>query len=324
MHLVELIQSYFPEHINHSSKENEILIKCPFCEGHTATIERITLGINTQTEIGHCHRCDWRAGGRNLYWALADEVNVKDDYETDNDLADTSSRMADKKTFKKILKRIALPKEFEPLWTKDKLDHLGRKAKNYLLDRGITDGQIKRHRIGFCGAGKYSYRVILPIMYTTHIVGFTARSFAGAEPKYLNSDGEKFLYGYPRKERKSRCLLVEGPFDALNIEKYCDKEYDCIGRFGAILTDLQLKVLAKYDSVTVWTDPNKPGVDGAIACAKRLKEETTVKVFAVMPDRHIVDRDPGELTGREVRAGLKRIKPWSEYVVNKLLVSVLF
>lgn len=275
MYLVELINAYFEFH-PHASKENEVMLKCPFCVGHTTNQDRYTLGINTATEIGHCHRCDWRAGGKNLYTQLADEANVHEDYQTDNSLE--QQELVKEKRTKFSLKRIALPKEFEPLWDTS-LDRLGKRAKKYLTDRGITDGQIRRHKIGFCGAGKYSYRIILPICYRNACVGFTARTFANGDPKYLISDGEKFLYSYPR-ERRTRCILVEGPFDVLCIEKHI-RDYDCIGRQGSALTELQLHALSKYEEIAIWCDPDAPGVEGGIKIAKILKDETDVKLFGV-------------------------------------------
>jgi len=234
MYLSELIQAYY-EYRPHASKENEVLVNCPFCadNGHSPDTE-FKLGVNTQKELGHCHRCDWRAGGRNLYSHLAEEANVHECYETDTE----EHTLEKPKKTEFTLKRVTLPKEFEPLWQGD-LDSLGRRALKYLTDRGITEGQLRRHKIGFCGTGKYGYRILLPITFKGICVSFTARSFVNAEPKYLISDGEKFLYGWPTKRRKTRCLLVEGPFDVLNVEHYT-KDFDVLGKQGSVLTDLQV------------------------------------------------------------------------------------
>ena len=323
MYLVELIQNYFSDFKTHASKEHEIMLDCPFCidNGHSHDTEK-RLGINTLAEKAHCHRCNWRGGGRNLYYALADTVNVVDEYETDNERVEL---VAKPKTTKFSLKKISLPAEYEPLWHDD-LDSLGRKALRYLTDRGFSIESIKQHRLGFCGAGKYTHRIIIPVYYKKHVVGFTGRTFANAEPKYLNSDGEKFLFNYPRKIRKEKCLLLEGFFDAANVFRYCHRDYDCIGLAGSALTDLQLKVLGRYSEIVVWNDPDQPGVEGAIKVIKTLKENTPAKLFGVSPDHTLVaeGRDPGDMTKNEIRAALSRIKPWTASLENRLLVSVLF
>ena len=319
MFLPELIYAYF-EYKEHSTKENEVNIDCPFCidNGHSPDKEQ-KLGINVVTEIAHCHRCDWRSGGRALYYALADEVNVHDNYETDRADLNTTVEKPKRTEFK--LSRTKLPKEFEPLW-EGNLDTLGKKALKYLTDRGISHGQIKRHKIGFAGAGKYGYRIILPIFYKGATVGFTARTFCNTDLKYLISDGEKFLYNYPRKgKRQSRCILLEGPFDVLNVERRIS-HYDCIGRQGSALTELQLRALSKYEEIIIWPDPDQPGIEGAINIAKTLKDETQAKLFGI----HVrgMVHDPGDATEKEIRQAIKSIKPWTPALENRLLVSVLF
>lgn len=317
MELSELISSYY-EAVHHASKENEWTLYCPFCQGngHVGP-SRLTLGINTVKEIGHCHRCDWRASGRNLFYQLADEVNSNDEY-TPGEYYEVEQK---KKPTKFSLKKVKLPKEFEPLW-KDVNDKLGRHAKEYLTSRRITEEQIYKHRLGFCGAGKYSYRIILPIFYKEVCVGYTARTFADKEPKYLISDGEKFLYGYPTK-RKRRCILIEGPFDKLIVEQFIH-DYDCIGRQGSALTDLQLYALSKYEEIVIWPDFDEPGIKGAVKVAKIISRETNCKLFGVKPPKDFSGLDPGELSKKQVSKCISNIRPWTPTLVKQLFVSVLF
>ena len=317
MQLSELISAYY-EAIPHASKEHEWILFCPFCQsnGHVGA-SRQTLGVNVLKEVGHCHRCDWRGSGRNLFSQLADEVSVNEDY---NPGEDYEVEQKKEKPTTYSLKRVRLPREFESLW-EDVNDRVGKKARQYLYDRGITPEQIRKHKIGFAAVGKYTGRIILPIIYRKAIVGFTARSFQGSEPKYLIAPGTKFLYGYPTK-RKEACILVEGPFDKLNIERYIS-DYDCIGGQGSALTDLQIHALAKYKKIVLWNDPDEAGVVGVTKEAKILKQETNCEIFGIKPVKNL-DVDPGDMTEKQVLKCMANIRPWSQTLISQLKVSVFF
>lgn len=318
MQLSELISAFF-ESVPHTTKENEVTLYCCFCNdnGHVGPA-RLTLGVNTLDEIAHCHRCDWRGGGKNLYYQLADEVNCNEEYESSKG-EEVEQQSKSKKT-KHSLKRVKLPKEFEPLW-KGVNDKIGKKARQYLYDRRITDEQIRNHKIGFAAAGKYTGRIILPIYCRAACVGFTARSFQGQEPKYLIAPGDKFLYGYPTS-RKEACILVEGPFDKLNIERYVS-EYDCLGGQGSALTDLQIHALSKYKKVVLWNDPDEAGVKGVEKEAKILQRETDCEIFGIKPIRDL-DVDPGDMTKKQVLRCIDNIRPWSPVLLKQLYVRILF
>lgn len=322
MTLVELINTYFPDFQKHSTKESEITICCPFCieNGHSQDLD-YKLGINLAKEIAHCHRCDWRAGGEHLFNALADTVNADESHETDEK---PTTQGPQKKEKPAKLRVTRLPTTFEPLWTDDQ-DRIGMEALEYLLKRGITMQQIKRHRIGFCGAGQYVHRIIFPVFCKTHVVGFTARTFRKGEPKYLNSIGEKFLYSYPQRlsAQKKRCLLVEGPIDTLSVEQVCSDRYDCIGRFGSSLTPIQLRALSRYKEIVLFPDPDQAGVEGVIRVAKDLKENTSSIIKCVVPDKDMI-YDPGAMEPEEIKAALQHIEVWSAALISKLMIRVLF
>lgn len=321
MHLTELIESYFADYRTHGSKDNEILLLCPFCaeNGHIDEA-RHTLGVNTTKEIGHCHRCDWKGAGKYLFDSLADHCSSTDIYETDasaHHLVEQTKKVAK-------LQRIALPKTYEPLWVVYQ-DIIGKEALSYVLKRGITEQQIRKHRIGFCAVGSYVDRIIFPVFYKKWVVGFTARTFRNGEPKYLNSPGERFIYNYPRQDsrRKSRCILVEGPIDALSIEQVCSSEYDCLGKFGSSLTPIQIKALGKYKEIVLWPDPDQAGIVGIIKVAKILKENTESLINCIVPARDM-EYDPGAMEKQEIEEALGTIRPWTSDLINKMLVRVLF
>jgi DNA primase len=322
MKLAELIELYFSDYRAHSTKDSEIMICCPFCveNGRSQDID-YKLGINLEKEIAHCHRCDWRAGGDHLFDALADIANVDEAHEASTDVLPTTPSKKEKPVKLRVTR---LPTTYEPLWA-DNQDRIGMEALEYLLKRGITMQQIKKHRLGFCGAGQYVHRIIFPIFCRTHVIGFTARTFRKGEPKYLNSVGEKFLYNYPQRLalQKKKCLLVEGPIDVLSIEQVCSGKYDCIGRFGSSLTPIQLRALSRYKQIILWPDPDQAGVEGVIKVAKDLQDNTSSTIKCVVPDKDMV-YDPGAMETEEIEEAIKSIAPWSSALISKLMVRVLF
>lgn len=289
----------------------EVSVDCCFCDDGK---ER--LGINVETGVMHCFKCDESSGDRSsvvnskrrTFNKLCAESNTQATFTLDEGEVDTS---VEKKTeqLQKGTKQYEdrLPKAFEPLWT-NVTDREGKRARRYLQDRGITRKQIKKYKIGFCLSGYYAYRIVFPVWYGTKIRGFVGRDFTGeSELKYLNSKGQKGLYGLPLRSRRNKtAILVEGVFDKLAVENAGLKACDAIGGLGSKLTPKQVKQLSTYDSITIWAEPDRGGVEGTIKRAKAL-EKKKVKVRVVLPDSDPdTDSDPGKLG--ETEEGLKEIR----------------
>jgi DNA primase len=249
---------------NHASddKPNEINICCPFCFDQGETLDtRFRLGINVKKNVAYCFNCSWASRHDTI-----DKVLKKLEIEKEN-IEELTSRIEEKKEFDG-----QLPKSFELLWPLKK-DKDFRKAYHYLRDRGISDRQIEKYQIGFCLAGPYSNRIILPIFRKDKLYGYIGRDFTGKQfLRYKNSKGKKTLYGVPEK-KSDVAMLVEGAIDKLSGERVLSQYgVDVIGIPGRVLRDKDLKLLKHYKKIIRVPDMDRPGLKGALKDLKKLKE----------------------------------------------------
>lgn len=287
----------------------EVSVDCCFCDDGK---ER--LGINVETGVAHCFKCDWASGDkdstvnskRRTFTKLAAEANLSVIFtveEGEEDVTVEEKTEVLKKGKQKYAER--LPQAFEPLYERVN-DRISKEARRYLFDRGVTKRQLEVHRIGFCAAGRYAYRIVFPVWYGKKLRGYVCRDFTGkSELKYLNSDGEKGLYGLPvRNRRTSKGVLVEGVFDKLAVERAVS--YDTFAGLGSKLTPRQLKKLSTYNTIVIWAEPDRAGVEGTIKRA-RLLQKKKIQVKVVLPLSDVdTDTDPGKLG--ETAEGLNEIR----------------
>lgn len=250
----ELLELRGIEYRLSEDKPNEININCPFCfdQGETADT-RQRLGINVKKGVANCFNCNWSSRHNTI-----DKVLEKLEIEKEN-IESQVSQEQEKKTFDG-----QLPKSFELLWPLKK-DKDFRNASHYLRDRRITDEQIEKYQIGFCLAGPYSNRIILPIIYRDKLYGYIGRDFTGKQfLRYKNSKGKKTLYGVPEKKHKV-CMLVEGAIDKLSAEQVLSKyKVDVIGIPGRVLREKDLKLLKHYKKIIRIPDLDRSGLKGAL------------------------------------------------------------
>jgi DNA primase len=203
---------------------------------------------------------------------------------------------------------IKLPEDFTPLVRV--YDDLDRTARAYVLKRGVTPEQIKKHKIGVSYTGRYAYRVLFPIKAEGRLVGINARDFTGQqEPKYLLSRGEKYIYNLDPKAKT--LVLSEGTIKALKIEQVTDASSGAL--LGHSLTDRQLGQIraSACRHVTLYPDAERIGRRGFLNIACRLKEEWDGNVSIVHPVRTPADDAPLD----EIRDNLRNhAHAWSSHI----------
>jgi len=174
------------------------------------------------------------------------------------------------------------------------------KALEYLRGRGVTDDQIKLHRIGYCpglyvcdedldgedckemnrwskGGELLNKSIILPITsYTGKTYGFQSRSLdkKNYETYIIKRRPEAFFFGIGENMdsiwSKKSIIITEGAFDQLIAERY-------IGRNSvAILTNTLSNNHAKFitrftDNVVFCLDNDRAGLDGLDRSSYKIK-----------------------------------------------------
>ncbi|BAL80958.1 DNA primase [Caldisericum exile] len=187
------------------------------------------------------------------------------------------------------------------------VENLKGKPFEYLVKRGLSDQSIKTYQLGFIGEdnrGIYDYllskgfkredilktgnfrvdnsgnvvsyfynRIMIPIFdLNGKIIGFSGRSFADQEPKYLNSidspifkKGEvlylmNFSKDYIREKKEA--IIVEGYFDAIILFENGIK--NVVSTMGTAFTEQHAKLIKRFASkVYFFFDNDIGGRNGA-------------------------------------------------------------
>mgnify|MGYP001619479161 FL=1 len=171
---------------------------CPFCESRVGRADRhAALGLSTRTGWWHCFRCGAR--GR-----------LDGDFEPGPAPA-PPPRSA-----------MALPAGFVPLYDGPGRSALSaRPALDYLAARGLPEATGRAAGIGVVLAGPLAHRVVVPVRGPGgELLGWSARSYGGGEPKYLYPPGMArgaTLYNAAALavESDAPAYVTEGVFDAL-------------------------------------------------------------------------------------------------------------
>ena len=120
-----------------------------------------------------------------------------------------------------VVKTIELPKEFQPLYSAPTTSFSANIARKYLYDRGITDNDIMKYNIGYCIAGEFSDRIIIPSYDQNNQLNFyVARSFNRSYAKYKNPEVSKDIIVFENLINWNQPIIIcEGVFDAMAIRR---------------------------------------------------------------------------------------------------------
>ncbi len=198
--------------LSHISKD-EYLFYCPYCEHHNPK-----LSINLEKNVYKCWVCD--AKGKNI-WRLVRKFGNSPDkrkwrsFEDEVDISDSIyEKIFGTPTEEEDL--VELPREFVSLTNKNLLVG-GKRAKKYLLNRGLTCNDIARWKIGYCDGGEYKNRVIFPSFSEGGKLNyFVGRSYSDDWMKYKNPMVSKnIIFNELDVDWREKVCLVEGIFDAI-------------------------------------------------------------------------------------------------------------
>jgi len=198
---------------NYYSSNEEMIFECPKCNHH-----KKKLSVNIHKNVFKCWICDYR--GKDLS-ALIPSGRLKTEWReltSTPDLARFEDLFREKEDLK-IKHYLELPEHFVSL-SEATLSSTGRRAKKYILNRGISEEDILLYKIGFCYHGKYKNRIIIPSYDDCGELNFfVARSFVENQYKYMNPPASKdVVFNDLFVDWEKPITLVEGFFDSVKYE----------------------------------------------------------------------------------------------------------
>lgn len=294
MEVVSFLDNILGSH--HAAQKSEYLWHCPFCSHH-----KPKLAINIISGNWHCWVCG--QGGRSLF-SLLKMMGITNKY---NELASilnvTPTFRADEETQSVLV----LPSEYKPLWNLKPRDLDGRHALAYLNSRGLSNTDVMKYRLGYCEAGEYAGRVIIPSFDDSGKLNFfSARAFYESPLAYKNPPTSKNIVGFESLiSWDYEILICEGPLDAMSIRR------NAIPLFGKSMPS------ALRDAILVNKPPGVYFVLDVDAMSDALKMAQDflrqgIKTYVVQLD----NTDPNELGFEKV---WKEIRSTKELTDNSLL-----
>ncbi len=281
-----------------AENETELVIACPLCFSETRK-----LYIQADTGAWICFKCDARGGLRALLREVC-EMPANEAYPTEIGLLSGKkqqpglivSRPAPAST-------VDLPKGFKPLTTSP--DTSNTAAAQYLARRGVSLSRAAYEGMGFCLAGYYKYRVIIPVVTQEAMRTFVARSWLRDTKKKVlmpvGSQAERALFGYDllvdQRSDWNDLILVEGVFDAMRMWRAGYRE--TVATLGAHVTELQRNLIKRLNPrrVVVLWDGDDAGREATMKVSRALAEAMIPVEAALLPP----GVDPDSATNVDLR-----------------------
>tara|TARA_A100001515_G_scaffold91197_2_gene72696 strand:- start:2377 stop:3312 length:936 start_codon:yes stop_codon:yes gene_type:complete len=194
----------------------EHLFFCPYCKHH-----KPKLSVNVEKNVFKCWVCDTH--GKNIFsvikrfgspqqiaeWSSVDgKTNIS---EFDNIFVD--------KVSEETKQVIHLPEEFISL-TNKRLPKTALPATNYLINRGISEEDILKWKIGYCSSGDYENRIIIPSFNNDGDVNYyISRTYSNHWMRYKNPPVSRdIIFNELCIDWRQDVVIVEGVFDAIKAD----------------------------------------------------------------------------------------------------------
>lgn len=262
--LLQLLESILGK--GKSTSGNNIAFFSPFQSHYKPKLE---IDINTTSSgenAWHCWISDKK--GRSIS-SLFKQLNLpKERFEQLNRIIESSKYRVDVKETK-TNQTIQLPAEYVPLWNKKNTPDY-KNAIHYLSTRGITIFDILKYRIGYCEAGEYSGKIIIPSYDKDGQLNyFVSRAYYKADKfKHKNPKISKDIIGFEMLINWNQpIILCEGSFDAIAIKR------NAIPLFGKIIQPALQKKIIEERVKNIYICLDADALKNALAIAERFMGE---------------------------------------------------
>ena len=204
----------------------------------------------------------------------------------------------------KSFKQITLPKEFK-LISDSSPDLIGRKAWNYLKNRGITIDDVFKYNLGYCEYGNYENMIIIPSYDRNGKLNyFTGRSFLkNPYRKYKNPEASRNIIPFELFINWDLPLvLCEGPFDAIAIKR------NAIPLLGSNIQGSLMKKIVTSTVKKIYIALDSDAIKKSIKYAEEFINEGK-EVYMV----ELQGKDPSEMGFNDFTKLIQTTTPLTEY-----------
>lgn len=191
----------------------------------------------------------------------------------------------------------------------------------YLFDRGITWKQIIRHKIGYCDSGKYSRRIIIPVLLNGILRTWIGRSIHGGKRVTSCPHGKIGLFGSElANPKKGPAILSEGWADALAIERL--EFMNSMSLQTNILHEEQFAYIKRFEFTIIVPDGDSGGKRLIDSIAPYIDQHEFL--IAELPP----EEDPASLSikphGESIlSAAIQSAKEWNP-IIDKRIIEYIF
>lgn len=270
----DLLNSFSIEYIDYG---NRLTGRCPIHDGDN----KQAFSIYTESGAWRCFTAGCHEHNGNLYGLIKlllkkrgldySHKNITRFIEVKNEYSDGSINyrflVKDKKDKIKVPRQSILKKLDIPA--------------AYFINRKFLPETLIKYDVGLCTNknSKYYSRAIVPIynLDHTHMVGFTARTTCGEDPKWLHSEfnRDNSLYNSwfakTELEQTNTCVLVESPGNVWRLEEsgiHCG-----LAMYGTQLSFGQMRLLANLGilNIVLALDNDEAGKTATALLVQRLK-----------------------------------------------------
>ena len=181
---------------------------------------------------------------------------------------------------------LELPKEFQLLADASNTSIIANKVKKYLYERGLNDNDFLKYSIGYCTAGEYGGRILVPSFNEANSLNFfVARTFENNYFKYKNPEASKDIVFFENLINWDQpIILCEGVFDAIAIKR------NAVPILGKAVSNSLLKKIITGKAQDIYIALDKDALKQALEyCEKFLN--LGKRVFLI----DMQEKDPSEM-----------------------------
>jgi DNA primase len=304
----DLIVSIFGEGST-SGDGKDIAVFCPICKKSPKAKKKRKLSIAIDTGVYHCWVCE--AKGKSLAKLIKYEIPNFKDLEKVREYF--GSEIVEGEEAEEIIK-ISLPEDFRLVVLDN--NRASRLIKKYLLNRGMTEEDLYRFKVGYSEEFGFDNRAIFPSFDENLDLNFFVTRSVDEKvkfAKYRNCDASKkdIIFNEHLINWKKPVILVEGIFDAV---KAGHNSIPVLGSWIDMNHQVFKKLIINQSDVLLGFDPDAQ--DKEMKIAKNLFQQgLNVKIIQNK------DKDLGDLTHEEVKNLIQNAKPFDNIERMRYLIG---